>query len=100
MAYILGVQDLIADNILVKRDLPVFFDLEMLFSPISTTAGDYLTKSTIAKRYLQGVIKTGLIPCFGFETLNQTGFDNSGLCINSGKKNTPKFWTEIHSVNS
>lgn len=91
LAYILGVQDLIADNILVKRDLPVFFDLEMLFSPISTTAGDYLTKSTIAKRYLQGVIKTGLIPCFGFETLNQTGFDNSGLCINSGKKNTPNF---------
>lgn len=79
LAYFFGVQDLIADNILIKGNKPVFFDLEMIFSPIVKSAGDYLTKSEISKHYLQGVIKTGLVPCFGFETLHNTGYDNSGL---------------------
>lgn len=86
LAYFLGIQDLIADNILVRGDMPVFFDMEMLLSPIPRQAGDYLTASSVSRHYLQGVIKTGLVPCFGFETLDQTGYDNSGLCMNSHNK--------------
>lgn len=91
IAYFLGVQDLIADNILVKKEFPMFFDLEMLFSPTTKDAGDYLTCSKIAKHYLNGVIRTGLIPCFGFESLHQTGSNNSGLSLNSKKENAPNF---------
>lgn len=86
LAYFLGIQDLIADNVLVRGDMPIFFDMEMLLSPIPRQAGDYLTASCISRHYLQGVIKTGLVPCFGFETLDQTGYDNSGLCMNCRNK--------------
>lgn len=90
LAYFLGIQDLISDNVLVKDNTPIFFDMEMFLSPVPKNTGDFITASNIAQHYLQGVIKTGLVPCFGFQTLGHTGYDNSGLCAkNKKRKNIP-----------
>lgn len=86
LAYIFGIQDLIADNVLLKNDMPIFFDMEMLFTPTLKMENDYYIASNVSQHYLQGVIKTGLIPCFGFETLNHIGYDNSGLSVGIGRK--------------
>jgi type 2 lantibiotic biosynthesis protein LanM len=84
LAYIFNIQDLIADNILVHNNLPVFFDLEMVFEPTFKEGCDYKSSSLEAKKYICGVIKTGLIPEYGFETINNKGFSNSGISRVSG----------------
>lgn len=92
LAYFFGLQDLIADNILAIGSHPLFFDMEMLLSPTPKAAGDYLTNSCVGQHYLKSVIRSGLIPCYGFETLNAIGYNNSGLSIvNSNKRHIPKF---------
>lgn len=78
-AYILNIQDLIADNILVCNDYPVYFDLELIFLPEIKDGLDYITKSKAGKEFLSSVIKTGLVPSFGFENANNAGFSNSGI---------------------
>lgn len=84
LAYVLNIQDLIADNILVNGDIPVFFDLEMLMLPAVKNGHDYKTNSTGGREYLESIIKTGLVPSLGFETVNNKGFSNSGLSKVSG----------------
>ncbi len=99
LAYFFGIQDLIADNVLVKDSTPIFFDMEMFLSPIPKNTGDFITASNIAQHYLQGVIKTGLVPCFGFQTLEHTGYDNSGLFLNNKKTNNiPNIHNEHFNV--
>lgn len=89
IAFFLNIQDLIADNIILRKEYPIFFDLEMMFCPTPMTTGDYITESKSGNDYLQSVIKTGLVPCFGFETLNNIGVNNSGLSYVQGKNNMP-----------
>lgn len=88
LAYILNVQDLIADNILAVGKFPIFIDLEMLLCPTIKTGNDFQSKSKAAIDYLQSVIKTGIIPDFGFVTINNVGHSNSGLSKTSGNKYT------------
>ena len=88
LAFFLNTQDLIADNIITHKEYPAFFDLEMTFCPTPKPTGDYITGSKSGRDYLQSIIKTGLVPCFGFETLNSVGVNNSGLSY-SGKYNMP-----------
>ncbi|MBS7565723.1 type 2 lantipeptide synthetase LanM family protein [Mucilaginibacter sp. Bleaf8] len=88
LAYVLNIQDLIADNILVNGDFPVFFDLEMLMLPTVKNGNDYKTSSSGGREYLESIIKTGLVPSLGFETVNNKGFSNSGLSKVSGNTYT------------
>lgn len=85
LAYILNIQDLIADNILIRDNLPCFYDLEMIFVPSLNEGQDYRTKSTGGREYLESIIKTGLVPEYGFETANNVGYSNSGLSKISGQ---------------
>ena len=79
IAFAFNIQDLIGDNIVVSRSFPCFFDLEMNFSPKIKKGLDYRTKSKAGEEFLEGVIKTGLIPSFGFETVNNKGYSNGGI---------------------
>lgn len=88
IAYFFNVQDLIADNITISSNYPSFFDLEMFFCPQNPIGDDYRTKSAAGSAFLLSVIKTGLIPNFGFETANQIGYSNSGVS-HIGKNNLP-----------
>ncbi|MBW6484299.1 MAG: DUF4135 domain-containing protein [Vicingaceae bacterium] len=70
IAYILNIEDLIADNIIAYGELATFFDLEMMLTPRFKRKKDYLNNSKAAKIFHQSVIKTGLVPILGFETFN------------------------------
>lgn len=80
IAYALNLQDLLADNVIVSNGYPVFFDLEMMLIPQWKKGKDYKTRSKAGREFLEGVIKTGLVPSFGFETINNKGYSNSGVC--------------------
>lgn len=86
IAYVLNIQDLISDNIIVHKNIPVFFDLEMFLLPQYREGKDYITKSNAGIFFLESVIKTGIIPSYGFETFNNEGFSNSGISQVSGQK--------------
>ena len=84
IAFVFNVEDLIADNIIACSSKPAFFDLEMLLKPEHKNGKDYWTSSTASRVYNQSVIKTGLLPEFGFETLDSPGYSNAGLSKNMG----------------
>lgn len=100
LAYFFGTQDLIADNLMICQDLPVFFDLEMSACPQIPTGSDYRTKSIAGARYLKSVIKTGLIPSYGFETARHTGYSNSGISYVKDRRNLPMLNGKVIQANA
>jgi len=86
IAYFFNVQDLIADNIIISDKLPTFFDLEMAFLPKSISPIGYASESNANKILDGSILRTGLLPTFGFETATEDGYSNAGLSIVSGNK--------------
>lgn len=100
LAYFFSTQDLIADNLMICRDYPVFFDLEMSLCPQIPPGSDYRTRSIAGTQYLKSVIKTGLIPSYGFETARHTGYSNSGISYVKDRKNLPILDGQVVQVNA
>ncbi len=83
-AFAFNIEDLIADNVIASSSKPAFFDLEILLKPEHKAGENYWSRSMAGKTYGQSVIKTGLLPEFGFETLDDPGYSNAGLSKNQG----------------
>ncbi|GAA4182794.1 type 2 lanthipeptide synthetase LanM [Sphingobacterium ginsenosidimutans] len=81
LAYIFGIQDLIVDNIIAVGETPCFFDLEILLHPKYQRGNNYKDSSQTSVLFINGILKTGLLPQFGFETINDSGYSNGGLSI-------------------
>ena len=97
LAYVFNIQDLIADNIIVVGDMPCFFDLEILFHPKYKEGNSYKDSSQAATEFINGILKTGLLPQFGFETITDSGYSNDGLSIladHENYSNIPRYKSE------
>lgn len=99
IAYIFNIQDLISDNIIAVGEGAGLIDLEIFMHPAYPTGLTYKTNSIAGTNLLHSVIKTGLIPQFGFESVNNPGQSNAGISMfktaGGYDSNLPTFDNEI-----
>jgi len=81
-AHVFGIEDLISDNIIACGSKPGFFDLEILLRPEFKQGNHYWSGSAASRHNNECVLKTGLLPEFGFETFDSPGHSNAGLSKN------------------
>jgi lantibiotic modifying enzyme len=84
--YFLGVADLIGDNIIAKGVLPCYFDLECILQPDIDDLDLELFElnSYAAKMIRTSVLRTNLLPQYGFITHEFQGISVSGLSYVKG----------------
>jgi lantibiotic modifying enzyme len=81
IAYVFNIQDLISDNIISVGKYAALIDLEIFMHPAYPYGLSYKTNSLSGRSLLHGVIKTGMVPQFGFESVNNPGQSNSGISV-------------------
>jgi type 2 lantibiotic biosynthesis protein LanM len=76
--YILGVTDIVRDNIIINNGLPVFIDFECILKPIlkSSDKDIYPTADNFFK---ESVISTGLLPFWTPTRANEAGTNFGGI---------------------
>lgn len=84
--YFLGVADLIGDNIIAKGTLPCYFDLECILQPdIDDLDIDLFELNSYAAKWVRtSVLRTNLLPQYGFVTHEFQGISVSGLSYVDG----------------
>lgn len=93
LADIFCVQDLITENIIAVGEYPCYIDLEICFHPKYKNGIHYKDSSKISELFRNGILMTGLLPEFGFETIDSPGVSNAGLSLYTNEKkpsNIPK----------
>jgi len=98
-AYFLGISDLIGDNIIAVGQTPAFYDLECILQPtlINRMNALYDNSSGAAKLITTSVLRTGLLPQFGFQTETHPGISNAGLSLVSDENILPQMIIEYEN---
>lgn len=106
--YIIGAIDLIGENCISHGKLPCYFDLECIFHPnlINEQKLDIYETNCAASTFIRNsVLRTSLLPQYGFITDQFQGLSNSGLSLITGsipqfitKKKDGKFFRQYEMV--
>ncbi len=89
--YLLNATDLHFENIIASGKYPIPVDIESLFHPNISNAGNKSTADIVGRHMEQSVLRTGLLPQRLFIKEEYEGIDISGLNAPSGQLYPGKF---------